>query len=642
MAARRCNKALRPEGAAMAILFAGLALLLFLASGPTGGVALWGLSLLLLILNLGLFLEGSVTRFPSFAVAGIALSWVILAGFWMNAALDLILIPALLVVAGFALFAMGGLTWLQRRIGGEDAGNPGQCVYLGLAGHLFLLVVACQRSLAVPPWPLLGVMLILDLAAGVAALVVRRHGLHVAAMAASALVLAVWAAIAGVTPWPGVAIFSAGVLALLSLLWIHVARRLRRETARPAGAAAFTVFLAQAVTIVAAQQTGSPGVGFLLIAHLVFLVALLGLAWVRAKHHLAILAAGPTTIAVSLWMARHAGPEFRFSHLLFAGSIYLAYVCYPLLLGRRAGRSLEPYLAAVLASVPFFFQARHTIMVAGWQSYIGILPVLQAVLMAALLTRLLGMEPPGRRASGRLALVAGAALAFITVAIPLQFENEWITIGWALEGAALAWLFTRIPHRGLYGTSIGLLTAVFVRLALNPAMLEYAPRGALRIWNWYLYTYLVSASALILAGRLFAGAGNHLPKPWRRISNLLPAGGAVLLFLLLNIEIADFFSTGETITFQLTASLAQDLTFTLGWALFAVALLSVGIAAASRPTRIAALALLVATILKCFLHDLARLGGLYRVMSFVGLALCLALVAVALQRFVLPARREMK
>jgi uncharacterized membrane protein len=34
------------------------------------------------------------------------------------------------------------------------------------------------------------------------------------------------------------------------------------------------------------------------------------------------------------------------------------------------------------------------------------------------------------------------------------------------------------------------------------------------------------------------------------------------------------------------------------------------------------------------------LGGLYRVASFVGLALCLALVALALQKFVLSARRE--
>jgi uncharacterized membrane protein len=53
--------------------------------------------------------------------------------------------------------------------------------------------------------------------------------------------------------------------------------------------------------------------------------------------------------------------------------------------------------------------------------------------------------------------------------------------------------------------------------------------------------------------------------------------------------------------------------------------------------RIAALALLVMTILKCFFHDLGRLGGLYRVGSFIGLAICLVVVTVLVQKFVLKA-----
>ena len=40
------------------------------------------------------------------------------------------------------------------------------------------------------------------------------------------------------------------------------------------------------------------------------------------------------------------------------------------------------------------------------------------------------------------------------------------------------------------------------------------------------------------------------------------------------------------------------------------------------------------------LHDLWRLGGLYRVASFVGLAICLTLVALLLQKFVLRPQSE--
>jgi uncharacterized membrane protein len=107
------------------------------------------------------------------------------------------------------------------------------------------------------------------------------------------------------------------------------------------------------------------------------------------------------------------------------------------------------------------------------------------------------------------------------------------------------------------------------------------------------------------------------------------------LFVLLNVEIADYFSTGNRITFNFSAGLAQDLTYTLAWGVFAVALLVAGIVIRSRFARMSALGLLIATVLKGFLHDIARLGGLYRVLSFVGLAICLSLVALMLQRFVL-------
>jgi uncharacterized membrane protein len=116
--------------------------------------------------------------------------------------------------------------------------------------------------------------------------------------------------------------------------------------------------------------------------------------------------------------------------------------------------------------------------------------------------------------------------------------------------------------------------------------------------------------------------------------------GAALLFLVLNIEIADYHSTGSTLTFRFSATLAQDLSYTLGWGIFALALLAAGIRGRHRPARMASIALLLVTVLKCFLHDLGRLGGLYLVASFVGLAICLALVALALQRFALAEPKD--
>ncbi len=639
MLARRLRKTLRPEQGGVMLLFASVALLFFIAHD---GVAVWGLALLLLILNIGLLLEGSASRFPHLSTAGIILSWIVLAYFWYHATLAEILIPALAVVTAFAFLVLFGMIWLQKKTGADAPAFLGNGAFLGLVGHLFLFFVASQRALAIPPYPLLGVLFVLDLAIGAAVLYLKRHQLLVGAMAASSFVLIVWVSVVTEAPYPAVAILSAAALALFSVIWLFLARLIGIRSEPFADTAALTIYLAQLVAIFAGTASGAPGVGFLATAHLVFLISLLALAWYGSKHVLATIAVVPAAAAVSLWMVQHAGRDFLGSQLLFAGLVYLMFLLYPLLLGRRTGGSYQPYLAAVLASVPFFFQARYTIMTAGRQDIIGILPVTQAGLMAILLIRLLRLEPAGARVLGRLALIAGSALAFVTVAIPLQLERQWITIGWALEGAALAWLYRKITHRGLLAVSTGLCATVFVRLVWHFMQLPYEPRSAMPIWNWHLYTYLIAALALIVAGWMFAKTKDSLEFGALRASGILPAGGAILLFLLLNIEIADFYSIGDRITFKLSATLAQDLTYTLGWALFAVALLAVGIVISSYAARISSLGLLVITILKCFLHDLARLGGLYRVISFVGLAVCLALVALALQRFVLVAKREAK
>ena len=45
------------------------------------------------------------------------------------------------------------------------------------------------------------------------------------------------------------------------------------------------------------------------------------------------------------------------------------------------------------------------------------------------------------------------------------------------------------------------------------------------------------------------------------------------------------------------------------------------------------------TTFKCFLYDLSSLAGLYRVASFVGLAISLALVSLVLQKYVLARQK---
>ena len=76
-----------------------------------------------------------------------------------------------------------------------------------------------------------------------------------------------------------------------------------------------------------------------------------------------------------------------------------------------------------------------------------------------------------------LAWFAAATTLFVTLIFPIQFQHQWLTIGWAMEGAALIWLYRSIPHRGLLMAGSSLLVVAFLRLSLNPAILSYEDEG---------------------------------------------------------------------------------------------------------------------------------------------------------------------
>jgi uncharacterized membrane protein len=643
MAARRWRRRLEPAPVGGVLVLASIGLLFFLSRGSMAAESLWGLALLLGVLNVALIHEGRAAGLGGIALAGGMLSWVVLGTWWLTGAAAGHVVSALVVTAGFSLLMLGGQLWVRTSLD-ERASDEGQMsLGLGLVGHVFLVFVATRPDLSIPPWPMLAALAVLDLGIGAAALYARRAEVHGVALGLSQVILMVWALANPDAPWPLVAIVSAIGVAGFGLVWSWlVSQRVAGRVGRTRfdAAAALALVLAEVAALVGSFTSGSPGPAVLASVHVVILVCLLALAALTSWYELAGVAAAVTGAASVSWQATHGAPDEWASALVLAIPVYAVFLVYPLVVGRRLGRAFSAHLAAVVASGWFFHVARQALDRGGFGPVIGFLPVAQAALVGVLLAALLRLEPPSERTLGRLALVAGTVLALVTVAIPLQLDKQWVTVGWALEGAALAWLFLHVPHRGLFWWSVALLAIVFGRLALNPEVLVYHARSEVRIFNWYLYTYLTCALATIGAGWLFSKTTDTTVRALRA-SQALPAAGTILLFMLLNIEIADFYAAGDTITFHLSAGLAQNLTYTLGWAAFAVCLLASGIVLRSHAARLAAIVLLTVTVLKGFLSDVARLGGLYRVMSFVGLAVSLALVAVVLQRFVLaPRTRE--
>ena len=382
------------------------------------------------------------------------------------------------------------------------------------------------------------------------------------------------------------------------------------------------------------------GLALLLVVLLLGITKLFQLAWMPAIGLICV------TALECAWHFNRFDPANPGQPLHLVLAWYLVFfgvfAIFPFLFFRHFENKTIPWATSAMAALPQFFLIYRFVRLVWPNQFMGLLPAAFAVPeLLSLIIVLKGISAENKSRMAQLAWFGGVALFFITLIFPVQFQNQWITIGWALEGAALLWLFHRVPHSGLRLVGMGLLVAAFVRLAFNPAVLEYHPRSTTPVFNWYLYAYGLVTIALFAGAKLLEPPRNKVLKI--NAPPVLAGLGTVLAFLLLNIEIADYFSEpGSTLTFQFTGNFARDMTYSIAWGIFALTLLVYGILKNLSIARYSAMGLLCVTLLKLFFHDLAQLGQLYRIGAFIGVAVIAMLASFAYQKFFSATAKKME
>ncbi|MFL6515898.1 MAG: DUF2339 domain-containing protein [Chthoniobacterales bacterium] len=318
--------------------------------------------------------------------------------------------------------------------------------------------------------------------------------------------------------------------------------------------------------------------------------------------------------------------------------IFLVFVATPYLSGPH---QKWPWLISAVAGLPQFgFVYYYLTVPAGLSPGNPVIPhrwwwviPLTFALPAAAGIRYLISKERLKLTSGdsRLASQGAALIAFVSLMFPVQLDREWITIGWALEGVGLILLYQALPNRRLRAIALIVFSAAFVRLALNPAVLHYHPRTPTPILNWYLYVYGAVALCLFAGGYWFGSPKERLYE--KHGPALLYGLSGLVLFLLLNIEIADYFSIGPTLTFSFAGNFARDMTYTISWSLFAFGMLLIGMIKQIRPLRFGAVALLCLALVKLFFHDLDNLSQLYRIAAFISVAIIAIVASFTYQQF---------
>ncbi len=473
--------------------------------------------------------------------------------------------------------------------------------------------------LATPPGDAPWIALVfLVLAPGAALLVGRRRDalwLEVGAVAVGSALLAAFTlgwSFVDTPPWPAVA------LALLAVPLV----------AALSGTVAWALPLAAAGALLTTVALGGEP-PFALLAHTTALLAVLGaVVGNRRGPRPALIVALLATAAPLLAPLAHDYVPANAGDWFLATAVVYAAFAFPPFWRPRAG-DLFGALSAALAGPALFFAFHRLWIETLGDDLIGVLPVLLGIgtLLAAItLVRAVKVRADDRE----LAILVTVVLLFAAGAVPLQLEEAWLTLGWALEVALLGALSRRLTHPGIRVFAGALALAVCVRLLLNPDALSYGGGEGWIVLNWTLYTWGVPAVCLLVAARLFD------TPTWFRTA--LRVASVLLFFALVNLEVAHAFAHDDVLSFS-SEDLAESMTRSIAWAVYGLVLIAVGTVRDSRGARLAGLAFAMLGALKVFTVDLWHLSGFARVGAFGGLAITLLVGAIAFQRIVLKDRK---
>jgi uncharacterized membrane protein len=215
------------------------------------------------------------------------------------------------------------------------------------------------------------------------------------------------------------------------------------------------------------------------------------------------------------------------------------------------------------------------------------------------------------------------AVSFLTFAIPIRLEHNAITLAFAVEGAALAWIGFR--ELGLLLRPVAYLLFVITVFRL----LEEPPEAGTFLLNARFGSYVLLIACLGFS--LWSARDSSNAKRTGRPAELACLAIATNFFTLfaLSLEIWDLFGR---VASGRDHYLAQHLSISIFWTCYAALLLILGTQRQSAVVRWQALFLLGIVVAKVFLYDLSFLARAYRILSFFILGSALLAVSFFYQR----------
>ena len=320
-------------------------------------------------------------------------------------------------------------------------------------------------------------------------------------------------------------------------------------------------------------------------------------------------------LAYGIWYAS----DSTLAALPLLTAAFLLFWSWPVWRARRNRALRFQDLLVLVLNAGLFVAAGYSLLRSSYNALEGLFVLSVAAVHAAVARALRQRDSRGAL------LAAGVASVLLVLAAPIQFTGYRITFLWALEGAALVWIGTRLaPGSTATQPAVRFAAAIFLlvvlRLALVDAGMYPTPAAYAAVANARFLAFAVTAASL--------WASAWWIRHGRAALTAYAAGHAVMLAGLCLETLGWAARAAAAVNFRSVASMSLSV---LG-GVYAVLLVGGGAAARHTATRMLGMGLIGIVVLKLYLYDVWLLGQFYRMAAFAILGVLLLVVSYVYSR----------
>ena len=232
-------------------------------------------------------------------------------------------------------------------------------------------------------------------------------------------------------------------------------------------------------------------------------VGVLALAYFKQWRVLNYLAFGATVLLAAGWWMRWYDPEKLWLTIFFFTLFFLIFAALAILhnvVNRRPTRSLD--LGLILANASLYFSTSYQLLDEEYYGYLGLFAILMATFYLGL-----GYLTYSRDREDRLLILTflGLATIFLTLAIPIQLDQNWVTMAWAVQGAVFTWIGFKANNRTTrYAALIVFSISLYHWFSIDFGEFAFGRGGTfIPFFNRRGFSALVLIASLGIAARLY-------------------------------------------------------------------------------------------------------------------------------------------